>query len=69
MMLSTFLDFIFGCHHSNLSRVFTIGRRSYRVCCGCGAQFEYSLERMVSSRRRTRAQGSLGVVKNAIHNG
>lgn len=40
------LEFLFGCHHSNLSRVFTIGRRSYRVCCDCGAQFGYSLETM-----------------------
>lgn len=39
-------DFLFGCHHSNLSRVFTIDRRSYRVCCDCGAQFAYSLETM-----------------------
>jgi hypothetical protein len=67
MILTTFLDYLFGCHHSNLSRVFTIGRRTYRVCCGCGAQFEYSLERMVISRRRTRSQVSLGVVENAIH--
>lgn len=40
------LDFLFGCHHSNLSRVFTIGRKTYRVCCNCGATFNYSLEAM-----------------------
>ena len=40
------LDFLFGCHHSNLSRVFTINRRTYRVCCDCGAQFRYSLDTM-----------------------
>ncbi len=40
------LDFLFGCHHGNLSRVFTISGRSYRVCCECGAQFGYSLETM-----------------------
>ncbi len=45
------LDFLFGCHHSNMSRVFTIGGRSYRVCCDCGAQFGYSLESM-SIRKR-----------------
>ena len=40
------LDFLFGCHHRNLSRVFTINGRTYRVCCGCGAKFDYSLETM-----------------------
>ena len=44
-------DFVFGCHHSCLSRVFTIDRRTYRVCCGCGAKFEYSLESMCIERR------------------
>jgi len=37
------LDYVFGCHHGNLSRVFTIEGRTYRVCCGCGAKFDYSL--------------------------
>jgi hypothetical protein len=45
------LDFVFGCHHSNLNRVFTRGGRSYRVCCSCGAKFEYSLEGMCIERR------------------
>jgi hypothetical protein len=45
------LDFLFGCHHGNLSRVFTIGGRSYRVCCDCGAQFGYSLETMSIQKR------------------
>ena len=40
------LDFLFGCHHGHLSRVFTINRRTYRVCCDCGAKFKYSLESM-----------------------
>ena len=39
-------DLLFGCHHGNLSRVFTIGGRTYRVCCDCGAQFRYSLDTM-----------------------
>ena len=47
------LDFLFSCRHSNLSRVFTIDKRTYRVCCDCGAQFDYSLERMAVKRRRT----------------
>jgi hypothetical protein len=45
------LEFLFGCHHNNLSRVFTIGGRSYRVCCDCGAQFGYSLETMSVGER------------------
>jgi hypothetical protein len=47
------LDFVFGCHHGHLSRVFTIDRRTYRVCCDCGAKFEYSLESMSIERRFT----------------
>jgi hypothetical protein len=35
-----------GCHHLDLSRVFTLGDRTYRVCCNCGAQFAYCLETM-----------------------
>ncbi len=55
MNVTRLLDFIFGCHHSNLSRVFTIARRTYRVCCDCGAEFDYSLETMAIKGRRTRS--------------
>jgi hypothetical protein len=44
-MLWTF-QFVFGCHHSQLSRVFTIKRRTYKVCIKCGREFEYSWARM-----------------------
>jgi len=44
-------DFVFGCHHRELSRVFTVGGRTYRVCCGCGAKFKYSLSRMSMESR------------------
>ncbi len=44
------LDFVFGCHHQNLSRVFTIHGRTYRVCCECGAEFKYSLTNMSMER-------------------
>ena len=40
------LDFLFGCHHVHLSRVFTLQGESYKVCCDCGARFAYSLETM-----------------------
>jgi len=39
-------DVIFGCWHRNVSRVFTIGGQTYRVCCDCGAKFSYSLATM-----------------------
>jgi uncharacterized membrane protein len=45
------LDFLFGCHHRNLSRVFTIGGHSYRVCCDCAASFDYSLDTMSIQKR------------------
>lgn len=40
------VEFAFGCHHAKLSRVFTIDGHSYKVCCGCGAHFQYSLRTM-----------------------
>lgn len=46
------LEFAFGCHHRKLSRVFTIDNHSYRICCECGATFNYSLEAMSIRRRR-----------------
>ncbi len=35
-------QFAFGCHYSQLSRVFTIKNRTYKVCVECGREFEYS---------------------------
>jgi uncharacterized membrane protein len=49
-LMST-LDFLFGCHHSHLSRVFTIRGRTYQVCSDCGAKFKYSLASMRMERR------------------
>ena len=46
------LEFAFGCHHTKLSRVFTIEGRSYKVCCGCGAHFAYSLQTMSITTHR-----------------
>jgi hypothetical protein len=50
MLLAT-LDFLFGCHHLHLTRVFTLHGETYRVCCDCGARFAYSLESMSIKRR------------------
>jgi hypothetical protein len=49
------LDFLLGCHHGHLSRVFTLGGETYRVCCDCGARFTYSLETMSVERRLSSA--------------
>jgi len=32
-------QFAFCCHHGHLSRVFTIKRRTYKVCLDCGEEF------------------------------
>jgi hypothetical protein len=34
------LHFVFGCRHRHLSRVFTIQRRTYKVCFDCGREFD-----------------------------
>ena len=54
--LATIFTSLFGCIHPRLSRVFTIQRRTYRVCCDCGAEFDYSLEEMTMKRTRTKAE-------------
>ena len=50
-ILLAIFDFLFGCHHVHLSRVFTLQSETYRVCCDCGAEFAYSLETMSIERR------------------
>ena len=39
-------EFAFECHHAELSRVFTIQKRTYRVCFQCGKEVDYSWELM-----------------------
>ena len=39
------------CDHSNLGRVYTTGRSSYRACRDCGARLECSLEEGSIQRR------------------
>ena len=36
------LQLAFGCRHRQMSRVFTIKKRTYRVCFKCGKEFGYS---------------------------
>ena len=49
--LVVILDFLFGCHHGNISRVFTLEGETYKVCCDCGAKFAYSIDTMSIVRR------------------
>lgn len=59
--LAKIYDIIFGCRHSSLSRVFTIGGETYVVCWLCGTKFPYSLDTMSvhSYKTKSLAQGFL----------
>jgi hypothetical protein len=50
-IMLTMFEYLFGCHHVHISRVFTLGGETYKVCCDCGAKFAYSLETMSIERR------------------
>lgn len=68
--LLQFYDFIFGCHHRTLSRVFTIQGDTYVVCCLCGDKFPYSLDSMSiychrSNRSKPPAHGFLALGLNS----
>ena len=39
-LISAIFQFIFVCRHRHMSRVFTIKRRTYRVCFDCGSEFD-----------------------------
>jgi len=49
-LLLWIFQFAFGCHHSQLSRVLTIKKRTYQVCLECGQEFGYSWALMHSLR-------------------
>ena len=34
------LQFIIGCRHRHMSRLFTIKHRTYKVCFDCGREFD-----------------------------
>ena len=39
-----FIAGLFGCWHKDLTRAFTIGAESYRVCANCGARRHFDTE-------------------------
>jgi hypothetical protein len=45
--LHSVIQFAFGCRHRHVSRVFTINKRTYKVCLDCGRELCY---RMLTSR-------------------
>jgi hypothetical protein len=51
------LHLAFGCNHRQISRVFTIKKRTYRVCFQCGQEFEYSWASMHPVRPIAGANG------------
>jgi hypothetical protein len=44
--------FVFGCSHRNVGWPITLGDRTYRVCCNCGVEFDYSWDTMSYVHRR-----------------
>ena len=43
-----FVVTLFGCRHGNLSRPFTYGRKSYRVCLKCGARKHFDTKTLTT---------------------
>lgn len=45
-VLSFFSEILFGCSHVRLTRPFTLGDETYKVCLDCGKQVYYSAQEM-----------------------
>jgi len=41
-----FSEILFGCSHGRLTRPFTLGEQTYKVCLDCGKQIYYSAQEM-----------------------
>jgi hypothetical protein len=57
------VQFTFGCRHRHLSRVFTIKRRTYRVCFDCGGEFDLP---GVGGSGRPTVSGDTGLLTSPI---
>ena len=60
--LEFMLDWIFGCHHRHVSRVFTIDGQTYQVCFACGAKLRYSWRTMSLIKTDPLTVGSFAVM-------
>lgn len=58
------LNFLFGCRHRQKSGVFTIKKRSYRVCLMCGQEFERVLAQDRSVRQSRRRNSDRTLIEN-----
>ena len=52
-ILHAALDAVFGCRHSQVTRPFTLRRRTYQVCLDCGREIPYSLATMSQTTSRS----------------
>jgi hypothetical protein len=45
-IVSFFAEILFGCTHTRVTRPFTLGDETYKVCLDCGKQIYYSAKEM-----------------------
>lgn len=70
-ILNLLYEFFLGCRHDHLTRPFTLGERTYKVCLDCGRHVFYSAETMQPLRghalQRTQAMltGEVKLVSSA----
>lgn len=58
-MVGRIWNWMFGCRHKELSRVFTTEGETYKICLKCGTRLPYSLETMqLVPERRKRTNNS-----------
>jgi hypothetical protein len=59
-------EWTFGCHHTHLSRVFTIDHQTYQVCFACGRKLQYSWKAMSPIKTGEMPQ-TLASFCNSVH--
>ena len=45
-VVNFFSEILFGCSHGRVTRPFTLGEETYKVCLDCGKQIYYSAQEM-----------------------